>query len=207
MAMKIEKIAKVSAQSVLKGTKKDWDAWIAILDKAGGRTLSHKELVALLKKKYKLSMWWQQGVATGYEIHIGRKAEGRNEKGEFSTMASRTLPIGAKAAWKLLNSGEGLALWLRPMSEFSLKPKAQYEIEGGIYGEVRTMKPAVRARMTWWDEDWPKPSVLNIYLIPHHAKKSILVFQHDKLPSERVRLKMRDHWKSVVDSIVDFLKR
>src|SRR5688572_1797323 len=81
MAAEIEKIGKVKSESVLKCTGKSWAQWIAILEKAGARWMTHKEIVAFLKK-YKLSQWWQQGVATGYEMHIGRKAEGRNEKGE-----------------------------------------------------------------------------------------------------------------------------
>jgi uncharacterized protein YndB with AHSA1/START domain len=159
--------------------------------------------VALLKRKYKLSPWWQQGVTHGYELHIGRKAEGRNAKGEYSTMASRTLPVSVKDSWKFLNSEDGLRFWLKPMGDFEIKPKAQFEREGGIFGEVRTARAAERARLTWQDEDWTKPSILQIYLIKRAGPKSILAFQHDKLPSDRCRLEMRDYWKSVVDSIFD----
>lgn len=199
--MKIEKIGKVSTESVFKGTKKHWDEWIKILDKAGGRSLEHKEMVAFLKRKYKLSPWWQQGVTHGYELHIGRKQEGRNAKGEYSTMASRTLPVNVKDSWKFLNSAEGMEFWLKPMGEFSLKPKLQFEVEGGIYGEVRTIKPNERARLTWQTEEWPKASIVQIYLIKREGPKSILVFQHDRLPTDRVRLEMRDYWKNVVDNI------
>lgn len=203
--MKIEKIGKVSTESVFKGTKKHWDQWITILDKAGGRSLDHKEMVALLKRKYKLTPWWQQGVTHGYELHIGRKAEGRNLKGEYSTMASRTLPVNVKDSWKFLNSADGLDFWLKPMGEFQLKPKMQYEVEGGIYGEVRTTKPNERARMTWQCDDWSKASIVQIYLIKRDGPKSILVFQHDRLPSDRVRLEMRDYWKKVVYNIHNYL--
>jgi hypothetical protein len=203
--MKIEKIGKVSTESVFKGTKKHWHQWIEILDRAGGRTLEHREMVAFLKRKYKLTSWWQQGVTHGYELHIGRKAEGRNAKGEYSTMASRTLPVNVKDSWKFLNSEKGLELWLKPMSDFELKVKTQFEKEGGIFGEVRTAKAAERARITWQDEDWSKPSIVQIYLIKRPGPKSILVFQHDKLPSDRSRLEMRDYWKAVVDSIFEYL--
>lgn len=203
--MKIEKIGKVSTESVFKGTKKHWHQWIEILDRAGGRSLEHREMVALLKRKYKLSPWWQQGVAHGYELHIGRKGEGRNAKGEYSTMASRTLPVNVKDSWKFLNSEEGLRLWLKPMGDFEIKPKAQFEREGGIFGEVRTAKTAVRARLTWQDEDWAKPSIVQILLVKRSGPKSILAFQHDKLPSDRSRVKMRDYWKAAVDSIFEHL--
>lgn len=205
--MKIEKVGKVSSVSVHKGTGKHWDDWIKILDKAGARSLTHKEIVAHLKRKYKLSMWWQQGVTHGYELHIGKKAEGRNLKGEYSTMASRTIPVGVKESWKFLNSSEGLDFWLKPMGRFSIKPKMQFEVEGGIFGEVRTCKVGERARMTWGEEEWLKPSVLQIYLIPRSNVKSIIVFQHDRLPSDRVRLQMRDHWKAVVDGIHEYLTK
>lgn len=203
--MKFDKIGKVSTESVYRGTKKHWHQWIAILDKAGGRSLDHKEMVALLKNKYKLTPWWQQGVTHGYELHIGRKQEGRNAKGEYSTMASRTLPVDVKGSWKFLNSAEGLNVWLKPMGDFKLKPKSQYEVEGGIYGEVRTAKVNERARITWQTEEWPKASIVQIYLIKREGPKSILIFQHDRLPTDRIRLAMRDYWKKVVDNIHNYL--
>lgn len=78
----------------------------------------HGEITMLLKKEYKLSPWWQQGVAIAYELHHGKRIEGRNLKGEYSTVATKTLPMSSKKAWSYLTSETGMARWLRPFSAF-----------------------------------------------------------------------------------------
>ena len=61
-------------------------------------------------------------MATGYEMHIGRKVEGRNAKGQYSTVASRTFSVSNKDLWKYLESERGLAVWLKPLSSFRFAP-------------------------------------------------------------------------------------
>lgn len=172
----ILKIGKVSRESVLKHTGKDWDQWTKILDRNGAPGWPHKEIVAFLKKEYKLSLWWQQGVATAYEVFIGRKIQGRNEKGEYATVATRTLPIGNKKLWNFLASERGLDVWLKPMSEMNLAVGQQYETVGGIFGQIRTMVAFRRIRMTWQDCDWDKHSVLQIYLVPRKGENRCWYF-------------------------------
>ena len=202
---KVEKIGRVSNASVLKCTGKTWDQWISILEKAGGRGLTHGEIVAILKKKYKLTVWWQQGVTTGFEMHIGRKLEGRNAKGEYSTVATKTLPISQSALWRYLESHEGQGVWLEPMADFRFGAGEQFEVAGGVFGEIRTLKKPERLRLRWNNEDWPKPSVLNIAVIPRPADKCVLVFQHDHLPSERAKTTMNGHWKKILAALKERL--
>ena len=200
--MPIEKVGRVSRASVLKHTKKDWDQWIAILDKAGARSWTHQEIVAFLKKKYELGMWWEQSVTGGYELHIGRRAEGQNGKGEYSVTATRTFPIGNKAAWKLLFAPEGLAAWLKPLSDFTLAPGEVFETEGGAYGEVRTMKAGVRARLKWNDPDFEKASVVQVYVVPRPANKCIVAFMHEGILQARAQERLREYWKTALDELV-----
>ncbi len=108
--MQYEKVGRVSSASVLKCTGKSWDQWVELLNNQGAANWTHKEIVAFLKKKYKLGPWWQQGVTSGYEIAIGRKVEGRNDKGEYSIAANRTVPADVKVLWKFLLSEKGLSL-------------------------------------------------------------------------------------------------
>lgn len=191
-------VGKVSAASVQKGTNKTWDEWVELLDNLGARTWTHKEIVQLLKTKHRLSPWWQQGVATGFEIAIGRKIEGRNDKGEYSTVATKTFPIDQKSAWKKIISKTGIETWLQPLSQFEVKPKRTFETANGIFGEVRTMKAPFRIRMTWQDTDWEKPSAVMIYINPRPGKKCLVIFQHEKLANSRIKFQMRDHWKKVL---------
>lgn len=200
--------AMISDESVTKATKRDWKEWFTILEKTGARGWTHQETVAYLKKKYKLTGWWQQGVTLGFEIFIGRRAEGRNAKGEHSLTATKTLTTTPKKLWALMNSDEGMAAWLQPMSEFSLKKGKQFEKEGGIFGEVRTVKALVRARLTWQESDQLKPTLLQIYVVPKRdGKKAILVFYHEKIMTARERDDLRRFWKASLKRLEQLVKR
>jgi uncharacterized protein YndB with AHSA1/START domain len=159
-----------------------------------------------LKKKYKLAGWWQQSVTLGFEIHIGRRIEGRNAKGEHGLTATKTLATTPRKLWQILSSDEGLKAWLEPMSDFELKKGQVYEREGGIFGEVRTVKAPVRARMTWQETDQLKPTLLQIYIVPKpDQKKTILIFNHEKIMSARTRDDLRAYWKGALARIEELL--
>ncbi|MGE3975775.1 MAG: hypothetical protein AB7F59_14715 [Bdellovibrionales bacterium] len=201
----IEKLGKVTTQSVLKGTGKSWDQWIALLNKAGAQTWEHKQIVQYLKNKYKLSLWWQQGVTGGYEIHLGRRVEGQNLKGEYNVTVTKSFPLNAKKTWELLASPEGLRVWLGVDSSFNFEAKKSYETDDGVFGEVRTMKKGLRARLSWQEDTWPKPSILQLYVAPQGKEKCIIIFQHDQLREGRLRIKLREHWKKVLTRLCELV--
>lgn len=202
----IKIIGKVSSASVLKNTGKDWDEWIAILEKAGAGYWDHREIVSYLKKKHKLSPWWQQGVTLGYELHKGRRIEGMNLKGEFGTVASRTFPLPQKETWKLLTSPEGQAVWLKPLEPLKIEAKAPYECAGGIFGELRTFKAPLRLRMTWQETEWLKPSVLQVHVIPRPNGKSVVALDHTRLKDGRLRVHLREQWKTALTDLLELAK-
>lgn len=201
----IEKIGRVSSSSVLKGTGKNWDHWVQILSEAGANHWTHQEIVAFLRKKHKLGPWWQQGVASSYEIHIGRKIEGRNDKGEYSVAGSKTFPCSQRKMWRLLTSPEGMAIWLKPLSEFRIEIGAHFETEGGAYGEVRTMKAGERLRMTWQETHWTKKSVVQIFIHPRPGDRCMVGFMHEQIVDGRLKNPLRDYWKHVLRDLADFL--
>jgi uncharacterized protein YndB with AHSA1/START domain len=201
----IDKIGRVSNQSVLKCTSKSWEEWIAILDKAGARTWTHQQIVALLKTRYKLGLWWQQGVTLGYEVHTGRRVLGQNLKGEYGTVATRTFPVEQKKAWKLLASPQGLAVWLKPLEPFALKLNEVYEVNGGAYGQVRRIKPGERVRLSWQEADWRKPSFLQAFVVARPKGKCMVVIQHESLKDLKLQEKMREHWKKALSDLLKCL--
>jgi len=201
MTNSIQKIGRVSSESVKKHTKRSWDQWIALLDNTGAKNWPHREITLLLKTKYKLSPWWQQGVAIGFEIHHGLRIEGRSEKGTYGTVASKTFPLSAKKAWALVSKDPGLSIWLRPFTAFEWKKGKGFEVDGGIFGEVRTVKPGQRIRLSWQEENWKKPSVLQLQIVPREGEKCMIVLQHEGLPNNLARTKLRDHWKAALNEL------
>lgn len=201
MRNQFEKVGRVSSESVEKHTKKPWKEWVKILDQAGARQWTHKEIVAFLKRKYRLSSWWQQGVTVGYEIAIGRRVEGQNTKGLWSLTASKTFEGDHKKLWDFIFSKNGLPLWLQPLDDVELTPKQPYENHLGVFGEVRTIQEYKSLRMTWKDPEWRKHSVLQLWCIARPKGKAIAVFAHDSLPTSRVQEEMRKHWKESLEKI------
>lgn len=201
VANQFEKIGRVSSETVEKHTKKSWKEWITILDQAGARQWDHREIVDFLKRKFRLTAWWQQGVTSGYEIATGRRVEGQNTKGLWSLTASKTFEGDYKKLWDFIFSSEGLALWLQPLDEVELTPKQTFENHLGAFGEVRTMTKYRSLRMTWKDPEWRKHSVLQVWCVPRPNGKAIAVFTQDSLPTARVQEELRKHWKDSLQKI------
>ena len=78
--------------AVIKATGKTWDAWFAILEERGARSLLHADIARLLHDDYSVPGWWSQNVTVAYEKSIGRRETGQRCDGDYSTSASKTLP-------------------------------------------------------------------------------------------------------------------
>lgn len=194
----ITKIGRVSTESVYKHTRKHWDQWIPLLDRAGARKWTHQKIVSHLALKHELTPWWQQVVTTSYEIHTGRRKEGQNQKGEYSVTVTKSLSQSARSIWKLLNSVEGLKIWLSPTETgFNPVKDAVFERSDGFYGQIRTIKAGERFRLSWLHESWPKPTIVQIVALPRTGSKSLLIITHEGFSDTDTREKMRQHWKGI----------
>lgn len=201
---KIEKVGRLTSESLLKHTGKGWDEWIEILDAHGARYWSFKEITSFVKKK-KVNSYWQMLLAYGYEVHTGKRIDGQNQKGLYSVTTTKTMPKDQKTLWKIMSSNKGLNIWLKPMSEITFAPKNSFEIEGGIFGEIRTMKSPERVRFSWKDEDWEKSTFVQMMVHPRPKGKSMLMFMHDSIKTERIREEMRERWKQATLKILEFI--
>jgi hypothetical protein len=112
---KLLKVGSVTSISVKKHTNNDWNAWINILNKNNCQALSHQQLVQLLKNKFKLTVWWQQEVARGYQIAIGARIPNQTLKGTYTTTATKSISNSAKEIFDFLVSPEGQKIWLKPL--------------------------------------------------------------------------------------------
>lgn len=199
-------VGKVTTQSVFKHTGKHWEEWIRLLDKKGARSWTYQEIVAFLQKVHKLSPWWQQGVALGFEIATGRRRMGQDAKGNYMVTATKSLPVSAPKAWKFLMSKAGIRIWLNPLSPLSIRPQTSFETEGGYFGEVRTVSSNRRVRMYWQDPLWEKHTVVELLLVSRPKSKSILVFNHTGIKEVKTQALLRALWKQVVEQIFEALE-
>ncbi len=103
----------MSPEAIKKGTGRTWEEWVAVLDAAGGESMSHTELAKYILENFDLSVWWGQGVAIGYHHAKGLRPRGMTSDG-FAANASKTLSIPLNRLWKLWADDELRAQWLDP---------------------------------------------------------------------------------------------
>ncbi len=200
----IEKIGPTTSKSLLKHTGKNWDYWLRTLESAGARAWDHKRIVAFLAQK-KVSLWWRQWIAGGYETHVGKRMVGRDLKGKYSIIITRSFKMPAAQVWKKLSSPEGIAAWLKPMDLPILEKGAGYEVEGGVFGVVRTLNKGKSIRLSWQELDWDKPTIVQAIVYPKAGNTCILCFQHEQLTDGRMKEPLRALWKRALQDFEEVL--
>jgi uncharacterized protein YndB with AHSA1/START domain len=200
-------INRVSSEAVKKATGRTWDEWFVILDKEEAQEITHKEIARLLRDKgYIESSWWCQMVANGYEIARGRRVEGETILAGFEIGIRRTFKISPEQAWELLAKPTGMKIWLGTVSEPRLVKGQTYQTADGTKGEVRSVTPGRRLRLTWQPPHWQTPSTIQVSIVSS-GKNATIAFHQEKLTSERDREKMRIHWKHVLDELQEVIEK
>ncbi len=192
----------VSDEAVLKATGKTWPQWFDLLNKAGAKTWSHKEIVAYLKEHAKLSAWWEQTVTVAYEKAHNKRVLGQTNDAGFQLGIQKTLPIDRASAWKLLCSTKGVALWLGKIKAMKWEEGFTYATAAETHGELRVIKPQERLRLTWQPKEMKKPATLQVTLTPSGPDKTALRFHLEKLPSADWRTQMKKHWDGVLQDLL-----
>ncbi len=194
-------IDSISDVSLKKHTGKVWKDWIQILNQAGASSWSHQEIVAHLKKKHRQSLWWQQMIANGYEVTTGKRIAGQSLKGTYSATLTKSISVDQLKAWRWCISDEGIEVWLKPLSPVEISAGTSFEINGGVFGEIRTVKKNQRIRMTWCEPEWEKSTTVQLHVYKKAKGKSLLVIQHDGLKSARQKTEMRTYWRSTIEKM------
>jgi uncharacterized protein YndB with AHSA1/START domain len=190
----------VPAEAVQRATGKSWEEWLTILDEAGAHEWNHKQIVAFLSTNYsdRVSDWWQQSLTVGYEKARGKRILGQTADAGFQVGVQKTLPLASDALWRFLLSPEGLKLWLPVEGELELEPKQTFTTQDGTSGEIRSIDPGKRLRLTWQPKDWQKSSTLQMYLLSGDNATTSLRFHHEKLTSLAVRHEMKAYWQAAL---------
>ena len=191
----------LSGEAVARATGRDWDAWLELLDGLGAQEMDHKEIVALIAGPGELSSgWWQQSVAVGYEQARGLRVVGQTSAGGFQIGVQMTLPVPAGEAWDLLTEGPGRDTWLGTADGIEFRKGERYRTAEGASGEVRSMSPGERVRLTWSSPALAHPSTLQVTVVPSGGKASVR-FHQERLSSLKERERMRTHWRDVLQEL------
>ena len=181
-----EKIAGVSSDAVRKATGKTWPQWLALLDRAGAKKMSHQEIVAHLREKHGVGGWWQQMLTVGYEQARQKRQKGQMPDG-FQVSATKTVAASLAdlyAAW----ADESLrARWLgrRPLSV----PRAT----------------AGKSMRLAWSRGKQESSVsVNFY--GKGAGKSQVSLEHSRLAGAAEAEKIKEFWRKALEKMKNVLE-
>lgn len=175
---------RMSDEAVEAKTGKKWDQWFAILDKAGAKEMSHKDIVKFLHSKHDVGPWWQQMVTVTYEQARGLR-DAHEKPGGYQISVSRTVNVPLANLYKAVANEEGRSRWLS---------------ENGL--EVRKATPNKSMRVSWKDGK----TSLEINFYPKGDGKSQVVVQHSKLPDAKAAAKMKTFWGQALDRLREVLE-
>ena len=160
--------------------------------------MTHKQIVGLVAVDGGLSNgWWQQMVTVGYEQARGLRKVGQTADAGYQIGVQKTLPIPHEPAWDLLVVGPGREVWLGETQPLDLRKGQEYVTSNGVSGEIRSVAPGQRLRLTWSHPDLARPSTVQLMLIASGEKTSVR-FHQEKLSSQDEREQMRRHWREVL---------
>lgn len=177
-------VGGISSEAVRAATGKTWTQWCTLLDKAGGRSMNHKEIVAIVGGKHGVGPWWQQMVTVGYEQAAGLRKKHQKPTG-FEISRAKTIAAPSSkvfAAWK---SAKLRAAWLS--------------------GEAITIRKATAGRslrITWSDG----ATNLDVMLYPKGVGKTQITVQHGKLASAKQAEGMKAFWGKALTRLATVLE-
>jgi uncharacterized protein YndB with AHSA1/START domain len=179
----VKKLGGISDEAVFKRTGKTWAEWLAVLDAAGGRRMSHKEIAAWLHANHIASGWWSQMVTVGYEQERGLRQKHQKPEG-YQISVSRTLAVPVAKAFRAWTDAKARNRWLGNKDLIIRKATANRSL-----------------RLAWGDG---KTSVdVNFY--PKGRDKCQVVAQHNKLADAKAAARMKKYWAAALDKLRNLL--
>jgi len=178
--MKKPKETKRSSDKAVKArTGKVWAEWFQILDQAGAKKWAHKDIAAYLFAKQKVSPWWSQMVAVGYEHARGIRQKFQKCDGQFSASGSRVV---------LAPLAKAYAAWTQEKLRQRWLPGTKLEITSATPGKY------VRGK-------WAGTSRLSVGLYPKGPAKTQVAVDHEKLTSSQECAKMKSYWFAALNRL------
>ncbi|WTW92560.1 SRPBCC domain-containing protein [Streptomycetaceae bacterium NBC_01309] len=130
---------------------------------------------------------------------------GKTQDVGYQIGVSKTLPYPASVVWEFLTDDDGLAVWLGPGAELGHDKGTPYRTDDGTRGELRSRREMDRVRLTWRPADWDHDTTVQV-AIRASGEKTMLRFHQEWLADGRERERQREHWKAVMDAVVEALR-
>jgi hypothetical protein len=168
---------RMSDAAVKAKTGKDWKQWFSILDKAGAKKMSHKEIAQYLYDKQRVPSWWSQMVTVTYEQERGLREKHERPDG-YSVSASKTFDVPIGILYKRWSDEKLRSKWLK--DRFM----------------VRKATANKSMRITWNDN-----TNVEVNFYRKGAAKSQVAVQHTKLADAKQVERIRSRWKAALEQL------
>jgi len=173
------RFAGVGNDAVLKATGRAWSEWLRLLDRAGAKKMSHKDIALMLSRKFEVPNWWAQMVTVGYEQARGLRSANQGKSG-FSANASRTLAVPVADLYDAWENASTRTRWL---------PDAPVEVRRSTGGKSM--------RMTWKAGN----SNVDVGFFAKGPGKSSVQLSHSKLKSAAEVVRHKKFWKEALERL------
>jgi hypothetical protein len=163
--------APMSDAAVAAKTGRTWAAWVAALDRAGARRLSHKEIAGLVRARFGVGPWWAQSVTVGYERLTGKRAN-LEKVGGFAAGNSLTVASDLEQLYDTAADSRRHLEWLPP----------------GVVVHKATRPKSMRATA----RDGSRS--ISFYFYAKGPGKAQVTVQQEKLGSQTAALRLKKVW-------------
>lgn len=130
----------------------------------------------------------------------GTRDVGKTRDAGWQVGARRTLPIGLDDAWRLITSREGVRAWLGDGARVAFERGREYALADGSAGTVRVVEPESHVRLTWQPDGWPRPSTIQVRVLPA-GERTTIAFHQEHMPDAAARQERRAHFTAALDAL------
>jgi hypothetical protein len=176
-------LAGMSDAVIKEKTGCTWERWVHALDYHKANEMSHRDIAALVKEKYKVGPWWTQTVTVGYERIKGLRVRGQQRNGTFEMTRSRTFNVPVDTLFDAWKNARVRKRWLN-----------------GETVKVRTATAPKSMRL-----DWTDGSIIAVGFVAKGKTKSAVALSHTKLPDRETANRLKDEWSKRLDALGEVL--
>jgi uncharacterized protein YndB with AHSA1/START domain len=135
---------------------------------------------------------------------MNQRPTGLTRDAGFEIGVSRTVRTALPRVWDTLVSDDGVRTWLGDGVHLPADRGTTFRTAAGITGEIRSFHPNDRVRLTWQPKDWGHESTVQV-TVSERSGQTVIRFHQERLADADERERQREHWRTVMDALVEQL--
>ncbi|MEO8398913.1 MAG: SRPBCC domain-containing protein [Ignavibacteriaceae bacterium] len=183
----MEKRKIITDKLVFEKTCRTIEDWFKVLDRQGGKKLSHVEifqLISTIEGLKPLGQWNQNLLTTTYEWDRGLKERGQRDNG-IEISISKTISVPVSELYNAWSDVKLRSKWL---------PEKNIVIRKATENKLLVI--------TWKDD-----STVRVELYKKGEDKSQAVVQQMKIPDSKTADKMKSYWSNALEKLKALLEK